>query len=112
MDYKKFKEIKEKYGDCGSWAIWAEEGNKPKSNVGDISIFDTSRNPSLIQNLKPEFVFVGLNFSKIKANTSRLNSLKIFQKTKRLQFISKANGLIYAVGHICLALSILARPSN
>ena len=69
MDYKKFKEIKEKYGDCGSWAIWAEEGNKPKSNVGDISIFDTSRNSSLIQNLKPEFVFVGLNFSKINETT-------------------------------------------
>ena len=50
MDYKKFKEIQDKYGDCGSWAIWAEEGNKPKSNVGDISIFDTNRNPRLQRN--------------------------------------------------------------
>ena len=24
MDYKKFKEIKDKYGDCGSYIFWAE----------------------------------------------------------------------------------------
>ena len=33
---EKFDFIKEKYGQLASWAIWAEEYEKPKSNVGDI----------------------------------------------------------------------------
>lgn len=31
-------EIASKYGDCGSWAVWANVGLAPKSNVGDLTI--------------------------------------------------------------------------
>ena len=58
-----FLEIKNKYGDCGSWAIWREVEETPKSNVGDLTILDHTLNKNLLTQLKPEFVFVGLNFS-------------------------------------------------
>ena len=60
-----FEKIKNKYGDCGSWAIWAEPGDKPKSNIGDLSVLDPNINKELLSQLKPEYVFVGLNFSSI-----------------------------------------------
>ena len=46
IDQAKFEFIKEKYGHYASWAIWAEEGNKPKSNMGDLSIFDIKNDDS------------------------------------------------------------------
>lgn len=49
------------YGDCGSWAIWAEAASKPNSNISDLSIFDQ---PDILQSLNPEIVFVGLNISR------------------------------------------------
>ncbi len=58
-----FLEIKNKYGDCGSWAIWREVEETPKSNIGDLTILDHTLNKNLLTQLKPEFVFVGLNFS-------------------------------------------------
>ena len=39
MDQKKFNFIKEKYGLLASWAVWAEAGDKAKSNMGDLSVF-------------------------------------------------------------------------
>ena len=63
MQLETFLEIKSNYGDCGSWAIWKEEEEFPKSNVGDLSILDPNLNKTLLTQLKPEFVFVGLNFS-------------------------------------------------
>ena len=60
-----FEKIKNKYGDCGSWAIWAQSGDKPKSNIGDLTVLDPSINKKLLSQLKPEYVFVGLNFSSI-----------------------------------------------
>jgi hypothetical protein len=35
-----FDLIKEKYGYYSSWAIWADAGGKPKSNIGDLRVFD------------------------------------------------------------------------
>ena len=63
MKLETFLEIKNKYGDCGSWAIWREEKETPKSNIGDLTILDHTLNKNLLTQLKPEFVFVGLNFS-------------------------------------------------
>lgn len=58
---EKFQEIKTKYGHMSSWAIWKnkDENCKEKSNVGNITIFET-----VSQSLNPNVVFIGLNISK------------------------------------------------
>jgi hypothetical protein len=63
IDKAKFEFIKDKYGHYASWAIWAQEGEKPKDNVGDISIFDIAKDDSFLQLLKPNIILVGLNIS-------------------------------------------------
>ena len=41
MNETKFELIKKKkYGHYASWAIWAEVGDTPKSNMGDLNIFE------------------------------------------------------------------------
>jgi len=61
---EKFNFIKQKYGYVASWAIWADEGDKPKSNVGDLTVLDPSINKNLLLHLNPNVVFVGLNISR------------------------------------------------
>lgn len=58
---EKFQEIKTKYGHMSSWAIWKnkDENGKEKSNVGNITIFET-----VSESLNPNIVFIGLNISK------------------------------------------------
>jgi len=73
MDKDKFQFIKNKYGDGGSWAVWAEEGDTPKSNVGDLSVFDTESNPDILGALNPEIVLVGLNGSRASTKYSFAN---------------------------------------
>ena len=58
MDKKRYKELEEKFGQVGSWAIWAEPGENAKSNTADMSVFD---NPDLLKLLNTDLVFVGLN---------------------------------------------------
>ena len=53
-----------KYGHYASWAIWADTGLKPKSNVGDLSIFDMELNSNIIERLRPDIIMVGLNISR------------------------------------------------
>lgn len=60
----KFEFIKKKYGHYASWAIWADEGEKPKDNVGDLSVFDIKNNVELLQQLNPNIILVGLNISR------------------------------------------------
>ena len=57
---EKFKFIKEKYGLHASWAVWAHAGDRPKSNMGDLSIFGK---PNIELELNSEIVLVALNFS-------------------------------------------------
>jgi hypothetical protein len=57
----KFEEIKEKYGFWSSWALWAEVGETPKSNVGDLSIFEGDE---FLSHLNTEFILVGLNIAR------------------------------------------------
>jgi len=64
LDNWTFNEIAGKYGHYASWAVWADPGNKPKSNIGDLSVFDLSINPSLLEILNPNIVLVGLNISR------------------------------------------------
>ena len=58
-----FDLIKKKYGHYASWAIWAEEGEKPKDKVGDLSVFDIKTNVNLLEKLNPNIILVGLNIS-------------------------------------------------
>jgi len=64
IDKDLFNFIKKEYGLCSSWAIWSEEDAKPKSNVGDLSIFDPHLNKDLYSLLNPNVILVGLNLSK------------------------------------------------
>lgn len=57
-------EIANKYGEFASWAVWVHEDVKPKSNIGDMSIFDLEKNPKLLGTLNPNVIMVGLNFSR------------------------------------------------
>ncbi len=63
VNQKKFESIKKDHGGYASWAIWADEGERPKDNVGDLSIFDIGNYASFIQHLKPNIILVGLNIS-------------------------------------------------
>jgi len=64
-----FESIKKKYGGVASWAVWEDVGEKPKSNMGHLNIFDLRKNPSLLEVLKTNVVMVGLNISKSKTPT-------------------------------------------
>ena len=44
-----------------SWAIWADQGDTPKSNVGDLSVLDPNTNPKLLPTLNPNIALVALN---------------------------------------------------
>ena len=52
--------LKNKHGLHASWAVWADETNRPKSNMGDLSIFE---NDSVIKTLNPNNIIVAFNFS-------------------------------------------------
>ena len=61
---EKFEFLKDKYGHYSSWAVWADEGKRPKDNMGDLSVFDLEANPGLLEELRPDVVLVGLNVSR------------------------------------------------
>ena len=52
--------LKNKHGLHSSWAVWAEETNRPKSNMGDLSFFE---NESILKILNPNIIIVAFNFS-------------------------------------------------
>jgi len=64
FDEKQFELIAKKYGHYASWALWADEGEKPKDNMGDLSIFDIEKNKDLLKQIKPNIILVGLNISR------------------------------------------------
>ena len=45
-----FQLMKKKYQFYSSWAIWAEEGETPKSNIGDLSVLNPDINQNLLTN--------------------------------------------------------------
>jgi len=55
------RKIKEKHGKYGSWAIWTGLFDRPKSGLGDLSVFDSETITSLI---RPSVIMVGLNLSR------------------------------------------------
>ncbi len=54
---KAYETMRKKYGGVSSWEIWEPEGDRAKSGVGDLSIF----NPVDLSVLNTGYVFVGLN---------------------------------------------------
>lgn len=64
IDKNLYLEIAKKCGHYASWAVWAEVGFKPKSNVGDLSVFDLEQNTNLLEQLRPNVIMVGLNISR------------------------------------------------
>ena len=64
VSLEQFKKIKSKYQYLSSWAIWATEGETPKSNIGDLTVLDPDINKNLLRQLNPEVVFVALNISR------------------------------------------------
>lgn len=60
---EKFDFLKKKYGKHASWAIWADAGDLPKSNMGDMSVLDPDIHKDLLSKLNPNIVLVALNFA-------------------------------------------------
>jgi hypothetical protein len=59
-----FARVRRDYGHCASWAVWAPEGDTPKSGLGDMSVLDPERSPRLLDTLHSRFVLLGLNISR------------------------------------------------
>ena len=57
---KTFQRLKEEYGHLASWAIWIAPADTPKSNTGDLTIFQQTNVHTILNN---QYVFVGLNVS-------------------------------------------------
>ncbi|MFZ1568577.1 MAG: hypothetical protein WAT29_07150 [Thiolinea sp.] len=47
-----------------SWAVWAKAGEKPKSNISDMSVLDVNLNPSVLDLVTTDIVMVALNFAR------------------------------------------------
>lgn len=60
---EQFEFIKQKHGGYASWAVWADADKNPKSNMGDIGVFDLNSNPGLLDVLNTSVIMVGLNIS-------------------------------------------------
>lgn len=62
IETKVYDELKKKFKDVASWAIWSTEDLQAgqKLHTGDMSVFD---NPNLLDIIHSNFVFVGLNAS-------------------------------------------------
>jgi hypothetical protein len=65
IDRATFERIRRKHGSYASWAVWSEPSERPKSNIGDLTVLDPARNPNLLQILKDDVVMVGLNMSRL-----------------------------------------------
>ncbi|MGI3183523.1 hypothetical protein [Nioella aestuarii] len=63
IDDNTMQAIIDDYAWCSSWAVWMEEGEKPKSNIGDLSIFDFKKYPEIRKLLHADYIAVGLNIS-------------------------------------------------
>lgn len=64
IDNCRFELMKRKYGHYASWAIWIDRWIKPKDNIGDLSVFNTEKDDSILKELNPNIVLVGLNISR------------------------------------------------
>jgi len=83
-----YEKLLKKFGKVSSWAIWAEQGDKPKSNTGDMSVFE---NADLLNILNPNYVFVGLNPSTQSFNKAwaSFHSTCSYQNDYKLRYALK-----------------------
>ena len=59
-----FENIKNEYGNVASWAVWkAPYPNNLVSNMEIDDLFDLSKNPGVLDQLKNNIIMVGYNFS-------------------------------------------------
>ena len=91
LTLEKFNDIKNKYGKCASWAIWASEGKNPTSNIGDLSVLDPATNENLLSLLNPNVIFVGLNLSRgdVKNDFENFHSSYGHAKDYKIRFAIK-----------------------
>jgi len=61
LSQNQYELIREKHGKYASWAVWVKGSDKPKSNMGDMAIFDDKLVLSL---LRANVLMVGLNLSR------------------------------------------------
>ena len=61
ISLKQFELIRKTHGKYASWAVWSKASDKPKSNMGDMAIFDDKLVLSL---LRANVLMVGLNLSR------------------------------------------------
>jgi hypothetical protein len=71
IDIEQFERIARRHGGYASWAVWATPTRGPKSNVGDLTMFNVAENPTTLQLLKNDIVMVGLNISRSFAERFR-----------------------------------------
>jgi hypothetical protein len=64
MDRKIFDLIRKNHGGHASWAVWAEPGHTPKSNISDLDALDPDQNPTLLDTVRPDLVMMGPNISR------------------------------------------------
>ena len=69
LDRKIYNLMKENYGKDASWAVWDEQLDKPKSNMGNMEWVEDEG--KLCRILNPKVVFVGLNKSKRQNKDSK-----------------------------------------
>jgi hypothetical protein len=59
-----FNQSRERFGHFASWAVWAEEGESPKSNIDDLSVLNPDKNSKLLEVLHGNSILLGLNISR------------------------------------------------
>jgi hypothetical protein len=64
IDIETFSEVRARFGHFASWAVWAEEGKKPKDNIHDLRVLAPEENPLLLNTLHNDAIFLGLNISR------------------------------------------------
>ncbi len=109
MDRAHFELLKAKYGHWTSWAIWAEEGDSPKSNVGDLSVFEGT---GFLDELKPNIVFVGLNISRglLRAPLANFHDLRPEATDYRIRYALR--GSPWWGGYMTDVIKDLNEPSS
>ncbi|MBM4165662.1 MAG: hypothetical protein FJ218_01870 [Ignavibacteria bacterium] len=89
-----YLEIANKCGHFASWAIWANEGKTPKSNIGDLKIFDLDLNPNILVQINPNIIMVGLNISRKIENTfGNFHDSKPQSQDYKIRYAFKNTGL-------------------
>ena len=61
ISQNQYELFREKHGKYASWAVWVKGSDKPKSNMGDMAIFDDTL---ILHVLRANVLMVGLNLSR------------------------------------------------